>query len=244
MHRIIRKYLSSLLKRYYLVFRGGYSVGKSYGVYFLFDWAHSIDKKVALHLYENKQLRFASRLARELRPDRFYDIGAHAGLYSLLVQHNSPDTRVHAFEPDKQNLSQLYANLYLNQHYDRIEVHNLAVSNSTGTAFLDRSEQTGRGTRNIVNTGNYQVEITRFDDLFTDRNTHSFFKIDVEGHECSVIEGAREFLTHNSCILLIESTPEAFPALHELMTGIGYREAATPDGVHDHVFLNFAAPGL
>jgi len=244
LHRLLRKYAASILKRYYLVFTGGYSIGKSYGVYFLFDWAHSLDKKVALYLYEDKQLRFASALVNKVRPDNFYDIGAHAGLYSLLIQNSSPDTKVHAFEPDMQNLCQLYANLYLNQYYDTIQVHKLAVSNTTGTAFLDRSEKTGRGTRNIVSKGNHQVEVKRFDDMFTNKGSTSFFKIDVEGHECSVIEGAKEYLSNNSCVLLIESAPTVLVSLQGLMADLGYRKSQVPDGVSDHVFLNFDAPGF
>ena len=242
MSRTLRKYVSSALKRYYQLVSNGYSIGHAYGLRFLFDWNHSLDKKVALQLYENEQLLFTADLVTQLKPQRFYDIGAHAGLYSLLVLKNSPQTEVHAFEPDRQNLSQLYANLYLNQNYDQVTVHNLAVSNTTGTAYLDRSERTGRGTRTLASDGNYPVEVQRFDDLFSDTDTLSFFKIDVEGHECSVIQGAEKYLAANPCVLLIESMADKRDALQAMMAKLGYRQAPVPAGVGDSVFLNCEAP--
>lgn len=237
----VRKFIASVLKRYHKTFTGGFSVGRSYGLYFLFDWNHSIDKKVALRLYEDRQLRFAAALAGRFAPDCFFDIGAHSGLYSLLVRKSDPGIKVHAFEPDRQNLSQLYANLYLNKYYDAVQVYNLAVSSATGTAFLDRSDSTSRGTRAISGSGSYQIEAVRFDDLFHDTGSTAFFKIDVEGHECDVVDGARRFLQNNRCILLIES---AVPALHSLQASLqelGYRESVKPTGVNDHVFTNFDA---
>lgn len=231
--------IASILKRYYLAFRGGYSTGKSYGLYFLFDWAHSIDKKVALRLYEDRQLRFASALAEKLAPASFFDVGAHAGLYSLLVQKSCPTTKVCAFEPDKENLSQLYANLYLNKYYDNVDVYNLAISNTSGVAFLDRSEKTSRGTRAIASKGNYQVVVKRFDELFDGKDSTSFFKIDVEGHECSVIEGAREYLQYNYCVLLIESAPPVLDKLQDMLKDLGYHKSSVPEGVNDHVFVNY-----
>lgn len=239
----MRKLIASILKRYYLIFRGGYSTGKSYGLYFLFDWAHSIDKKVALHLYEDRQLRFASALAQKLAPESFFDIGAHAGLYSLLVHNSSPATKVSAFEPDRENLSQLYANLYLNKYYDSVAVYNHAISNTSGTAFLDRSNKTSRGTRALTDQGNYQVDVRRFDEMFAGNGSTSFFKIDVEGHECGVVEGASEYLRSNPCVLLIESAPPILNKLQAMLTDLGYHKSDVPEGVNDHVFVNFD-PGI
>jgi FkbM family methyltransferase len=236
--RFFRKLCASTLKRYFIAVNNGYSIGKSYGLYFLFDWRHSIDKKVAFRLYEDKQLMLFKRTVVQFKPDYFFDIGAHAGLYSLLAKSVNDKINIHAFEPDKQNLSQLYANLYLNKQFDNINVHSLAISNSTGQAFLDRSSDTSRATRCIADNGSYQVDVSRFDDLFPEKGKSAIFKIDVEGHESGVIEGAEEFLKQNQCILIIESRPAEFVRLQEQMKQLGYHQQHFPDSKLDHFFLN------
>lgn len=239
MPRFLRKLGASTMKRYYIALKNGLSVGKSYGIYFLFDWRHSIDKKVAFRLYEDKQLMLFKGIAERFKPDYFFDIGAHAGLYSLLAKTGSSDTDIHAFEPDKQNVSQLYANLYLNKQFDCINVHNAAISNTSGVAFLDRSSDTSRATRCIADSGSYQVTVSRFDDLFSEKGKTALFKIDVEGHESGVIEGAEEFLRANQCILIIESRPNEFIRLQEQMHQLGYNEYDFHDAKLDHFFYNF-----
>ncbi len=237
MSKFIKKLLASFKKRYYMLTNGGFSVGKSYGMYMLFDWRHSIDKKVALQLYEHEQLSFVQGMIKDLKPDYFFDIGAHAGLYSLLVQLNSSRTQVHAFEPDNQNLGQLHANLYLNRFNDKVFVHGYAISDTSGAAYLDRSSDTSRGTRRLTQEGSCQIEVKRFDDMQTDTGKTAFFKIDVEGHELSVIEGAQTFLQNNACILLIESSNENIGILRERLQQLGYREIMVGK-FYDYVFQN------
>jgi hypothetical protein len=44
--KFFRKPLASILKRFFMLTSGGFSVGKAYGALFLFDWCHSLDKKL------------------------------------------------------------------------------------------------------------------------------------------------------------------------------------------------------
>ncbi len=113
--KILRKSAASILKRYYILTNGGYSVGSAYGARFLFDWRHSLDKKVALELYEYDQISYFGKMLDRIRPDMFIDIGSHAALYSIVTKSRLPGLEVHAFEPDRTNLCQLYANLFLNK---------------------------------------------------------------------------------------------------------------------------------
>ncbi len=242
LHRYFRRIASSLLKRFHIATNAGYSVSESYGLRFLFDWRHSIDKKVALQLYEDEQIPFFRETIWRFKPDYFFDVGSHSGLYALLARQASEDTRVHAFEPDKQNLSQLYANLYLNNYYDLIDVHNLALSNITGHAFLERSANTSRGTRHLSADGNYRVDSERFDNLFADAGKAAYFKIDIEGHELQMIEGASAFLKNNRCIVLVECAQEKIAILQNKMTDLGFAKKIIPVNKLDHVFANFDFP--
>jgi len=52
----------------------------------------------------------------------------------------------------------------------------------------------------------------------------AFIKIDVEGHELEVLRGARETLTRNRPVLLIEIREKNLPPIRELLTELGYEE--------------------
>ncbi len=234
--KILLKPLASLLKRYYIATNDGYSVGKAYGARFLFDWRHSLDKKVALQLYEHDQITYLGKMLDRITPDIFLDIGAHAALYSIVMKIRHPSLEVHAFEPDRTNLCQLYANLFVNKLQSGITVHEHGLSDMAGRVSFDTSEETSsRGTRRISSTGNIEIQVKRLDDVLTATGRIAAIKIDVEGHECQVLDGAREFLTANQCFLQIESSGDSLVRLKEKMTALGYRLVVT---LNDHFFTN------
>lgn len=237
MYKWIRKIKSSFLKRFYIITNGGYSVGQSYGVRFLFDWRHSIDKKVASHLYEDDQLEFIQKTASEIKPDYFFDIGAHAGLYSMLVQNASRTTEVHAFEPDVQNLCQLNANVYLNEFCSQMHIHNFAISSQSGSSYFNRSQETSRGTRHLSEHTGDKIVTKKLDDLFNFEGCSVFMKIDVEGHDIKVIEGGKKLLSSNKCMLLVESSPTNLITVSKILQGMGYEEILTGQ-FNDHLFQN------
>ena len=234
--KILRKPLASFLKRYYMLTAGGYSVGSAYGARFLFDWRHSLDKKVALELYEYDQITYLTQALDRIRPDQFIDIGSHAALYSIVAKTHLPDLEVHAFEPDRTNLCQLYANLFVNRLQTQVNVYEHGLSDSIGSVSFDTSEETSsRGTRRISSSGNITIQVKRLDDVLTSSGRTVASKIDVEGHECQVIDGASTFLRANKCFMQIESAPEHFSVLKGKMDALGYRHVHT---LSDHFFTN------
>ena len=240
MHRKKRKYLrkavSSLLKRYYIFTNGGFSVGTAYGARFLFDWRHSLDKKVALELYEPDQISYLDDWIEKIDASMFVDIGSHAGLYSIIAKARHPELEVHAFEPDPTNLCQLYANLFVNRLQADIEVHEHGISNHEGiVAFVTSEESSSRGTRRISRNGNTEIEVKRLDQILQCKNRAIAIKIDVEGHEYEAVEGASEILSSNKCILQVESAPDKYKRLEQKLIQLGYRHIATRG---DHYFTN------
>lgn len=234
--KILRKPIASLLKRYYMLVNGGYSIGSAYGARFLFDWRHSLDKKVALELYEYEQISHFAKSLDAIKPDMFVDIGSHAALYSIILKTRFPHIEVHAFEPDRTNLCQLYANLFVNKMQNRIQVHEHGLSNRDGKVTFDTSEETSsRGTRRISDGGNIEIQVKRLDDVLDAKGRTVAIKIDVEGHECQVIEGAKAFLAANKCFLQIESSQENLSELKRKLEELGYRWIAS---LGDHFFSN------
>ena len=234
--KFLRKPAASFLKRFYILTNGGYSIGTAYGARFVFDWRHSLDKKVALELYEYDQIMFMNTCVDKIDANMFVDIGSHAGLYSIIAKSRHPELEVHAFEPDRTNLCQLYGNLFVNGMQAGINVHEHGISDKDGMVSFDTSEETSsRGTRRISSTGNTEIMVKRLDSVLDCKDRVIAIKIDVEGHECEVVEGASEFLSSNMCTLQIESGPGNYRRLEQKLIELGYRHIATKG---DHFFTN------
>lgn len=232
------KPLSSVLKRFFILTSGGYSVGKAYGARFLFDWRHSLDKKVALGLYEHDQIKYLTGTLDRIKPGMFIDIGSHVALYSIILKTRYPDIDVHAFEPDRMNLCQLYANLFVNKLQNDIRVYEHGLSDKAGKVLFDTSEKTSsRGTRRISSSGNIEIEVKRLDDVLDAKGRVVAIKIDVEGHECQVVDGAKNILSANKCFMQIESSGENLELLTQRLNELGYQPVNILGG-HDHYFTN------
>ena len=131
------------------------------------------------------------------------DVGAHLGTYTYYMIKNSK--RSWAFEPNPQffeNLKSLSPNLIVKQ---------IALSDQNGEAFLRiPAKALGRGTiekdntlEEFENIDFISVEQKKLDDY--ELETVGLIKIDVEGHELSVLNGAKNLLIRDKPALLIEA---------------------------------------
>jgi FkbM family methyltransferase len=150
-------------------------------------------------------LEVAELIFRLLDPgETGLDIGANIGVMtSLMCARAGPKGTVWAFEPHPQNLLELKANVALAQRHDTATpvVHQLALSDQTGTALMDAgSDWAGnRGLSKIVTdnpaTAHFTVQAATLDSLFSSTDRCHVCKIDVEGHELQVFKGSRSILS-------------------------------------------------
>jgi FkbM family methyltransferase len=131
-----------------------------------------------------------------------FDIGANAGIYSLAALASRPDAAVHAFEPTPEIAARLRTAAELN-HLQNLFVHEFAVSDKSGTATLwrcrgDRGDNEGM---NFIGPytgapGIQSVATVSLDDFCRERGIErvDLAKIDVQGHEPAVLEGARRLI--------------------------------------------------
>lgn len=155
---------------------------------------------------EPETLRWISTFSPD---DVFYDIGANVGTYSVFVAINGRAKEIYAFEPESQNYAALNRNIALNGLDSRIFSLNVALANSTGLGQLFLSKfQTGGaihsfGTSIDVNRkpkespfkqGSLSVSLDDFVRLFNPAFPNHI-KIDVDGLEKEIIEGAKNTLS-------------------------------------------------
>ncbi len=181
-------------------------------------WLVATRSNFLLGTYEPEQ---TSLFAELVKPgDVVYDIGAHYGYYTLLASKLvGKSGKVIAFEPSPANLARLYRHIQLN-HRGNVQVLELAVSDHEGTARFET--RTGSGVGHLAADGPLEVKLTALD-LRHDLPTPNVMKIDVEGAEVGVLEGAKSLL---QC-----ARPVIFLSLHgddlkktctDMLAGYGY----------------------
>jgi FkbM family methyltransferase len=157
------------------------------------------------------------------------DIGANIGYFTLLLAATvGPTGRVIAFEPDPTNYDLLVRNIIGNDYDQIVAAENLALSNYSGTTnFFRSSISSGMHTCSPAMQNHFPtyenpevitVPCMTLDDYFPLAEHITFIKLDVEGFELQVLEGAKDFLELNPDLeMLIEysTNPEQYLAYLE-----------------------------
>ncbi len=152
-----------------------------------------------------------------------FDVGAHAGLYALLASVLvGPAGSVVAFEPLPRNLRYLREHLRINR-ISNVRVIEAAVSARTGTTLFAEGPDSFSG--RIDEDGVLRVPLVGLDDMILrgEIPAPDYIKIDAEGAERLVLDGARATLAaaHPTLFLSVH-TPELRRECAEILRGLGY----------------------
>jgi FkbM family methyltransferase len=143
---------------------------------------------------------YATRLAGSVRTgDVVWDVGANIGYYTTqLATLVGQKGKVFAFEPDEINFMQLHKNC---ENRQNIYLQNYGLSDHTHHAKLLAGSDNLRATSRIVSAnelseGTTNAQLHSGDEIITTSKiaVPNIVKIDVEGHELSVLEGMRATL--------------------------------------------------
>lgn len=210
------------------------------------QWALDLNEGIDLSIYllgayEPRTLRAYARL---IRPGAVvFDIGANIGAHTLhFARLVGPNGRVYAFEPTDFACAKLRANLALNpalaprvslQQFFLVADRTVAppaavaaswpVADDTGdvNAWHGRDEDSHQATAVTADDFCAEAGLTRLD----------FVKLDVDGHEWSVLQGFRATLARFRPILVVEIAPfiyagakaQEFDDFISFLAGLGYR---------------------
>lgn len=136
------------------------------------------------------------------------DVGAHLGYYTLLLAKlTGAEGKVFSFEALPENAYWLKRNVHLNALDERVVVENLAVAEETGVRELRAPEHYTNEwslVRGAPHGQSVSVSVTTLDTYFAQGPRLHFIKLDVEGAECLVLQGARSVLKRDRPLLLLE----------------------------------------
>lgn len=139
------------------------------------------------------------------------DVGANVGQVTMHASKLvGPAGRVISFEPDPVNFERLHTNLKLN-HVPNVTVEQFGLGDKPGSFLISNVEEGNRGMNRIVKKGPDEgrtstIQVTTIDTYVHEHNVAKVdvIKIDVEGFEFNVLNGAKATLEKWHPVLFIE----------------------------------------
>ena len=202
------------------------------------------------------QLSLTARMERLLayhQIDLVLDVGANVGQYGLLLREFGYSGRIVSFEPLSTAYTQLKATSRNDPMWDvapRTALGNkdgkIAINvsgNSESSSVLDMLDSHLESASDSAYIGSEKVKLCRLDQIvkeyLNDDTTSIFLKIDVQGFERQVLEGATQILprVHGiqlemSLIPLYKNQP-LYQEIIEIMKELGYELHAVLPGFTD-----------
>lgn len=183
------------------------------------------------------------------------DIGANIGAITLqFAKKVSPGGKVFSFEPSPFNFKLASKNISINS-FKNIKLINEGLGNEKATAFLYNVNPNNRGMLRLLsedNNNSFDKEEVQIDTLDKSMQKFSipkpdFIKIDVEGFEYKVLQGACKTLIEHKPVLFIElddnnlmEQKSSAKELIQLLWQLNYKitNAATNVEINDHSNFN------
>jgi len=149
--------------------------------------------------------------------DYFIDIGSNSGTVSLPFL-NEKNIKIICFEPLQYNYKKLINNFKINNGLEKHSFHNIALSNKITFVkifYSETDENPGFASidnfYNLKNLKEEEVKTNSLDNMYNFRNKKIIIKIDVEGYEDRVINGAINILKENQVIMYMEAKNGKIP---------------------------------
>ena len=155
----------------------------------------------------------------------FWDIGANVGIYSIYAVVKHQNIEVVSFEPSFSNLRTLSRNISINNLEDQITIFPLPLSNTDNKfQMMEESEFIEGWSMNSFGTGlnfegkdfksknKYKIYGCSIDKILNDKilKKPNFLKIDVDGIEHLILEGAHDYLADKELKSILVEINENF----------------------------------
>lgn len=181
-----------------------------------------------------------------LQGSKVIDVGAHVGIHTLTMAYCVENHgRVFAFEPQPKLFRELFMNMKINmsnniscvwgaagEENSTIETSAVTINNEGATPLIAGFDSSGEWCSRVIGGTGIYVDLIAIDSL--NLNGVSLIKIDVEGMENMVLEGAKETIQKNKPVIILEIMggwiPETAPSYvieqieytKRIITDLGY----------------------
>lgn len=178
--------------------------------------------------YEGSTIKLFIKLLKYT--DNFFDIGANIGIYALIAAINNFHRKVYAFEPVPKVFDCFKKNVEINKLHN-LQIDSAAITNYDGDITLyvpletiPTSASTLQGFKNDSNP--ISVRALTIDSFVAMNNISrvDLIKIDTEGTEHMVLEGAKNIMKRDEPIIICEVLKgRTEKSLHPVLDNLGYK---------------------
>jgi FkbM family methyltransferase len=203
-------------------------------------------EQLKVYFYGHYHERYEADLVQRLLGDDdvFWDVGANVGYFTLVAATALKNRgQIIAFEPGKNAYARLADNLALNA-YENIKTFPVAVTDREGEAVLHLAGDIADSSANLYQAGQAQAgqEVCRtvgLDHFLSSQGLRppDLIKLDAEGAELAVLQGAQRLLAESPPLWLMEmeernlvAAGASKAAVAHFLTGYGYRAAHLSKG--------------
>lgn len=153
-------------------------------------------------LLEFEDMMFLLHFLR--KQDTFVDVGANVGVYTILAS-SEIGSKVISIEPIKKTFDILSQNVLLNKAQENVLLLNIGVGEKKQKLSFSTTQDTMNHVltdKELKSSESEIVQIETLDDILI-HNVPKIIKIDVEGFETNVINGAHKILSNESLKAII-----------------------------------------
>ncbi len=154
----------------------------------------------------NFEINFQKFCAAHLKPDAIaIDIGANIGVTALILSHYLPKGNIYAIEAGRKIFALLEENLSHNQ-IKNVQSINIAMANQSGVLNFYEDSAYGHIAIHADKPKTVSIKASSLDDLVETLKLErlDFIKIDVEGFEPQILEGAAQTLAKHQPLIYLE----------------------------------------
>lgn len=184
--------------------------------------------------------------------DLVIDVGANIGQFAQSLRQFGYAGPIVSFEPleaahaelrrksKRDNVWEIAAPLALGDHDGEVEIH--VAGNSVSSSVLDMLDAHASAAPGSAYTGSQRTPLRKLDTVITEYlkpNTTPFLKIDTQGYEDRILDGAAELLTRTRGLQLelsfvpLYQGQQLFDELMERLNALGFSIWAIWPGFHD-----------
>ncbi len=176
--------------------------------------------------YPDADFRRRLQFMKDYKINKILDVGANTGQFAMYFRKYGFDGEIISFEPLTSAFNQMRVNA---KNDEKWRQYNFALGNENGAGIINISSNSYSSSINEIHdthknaapdsiyVGNEKIEIKRLDDIFKNYYTDDdriFLKVDTQGYEKNVVDGANNSIQK---IILIQLEMSIIPLYKDEM---------------------------
>lgn len=178
--------------------------------------------------YENDSLNYICKewdngiVSQAIKDNCILDIGANIGNHTLYFFFECGIAHAMCFEPIESTYNILKQNIEINHLEQETTLYRTAIGAGRGTASVFHYEKKNIGATQISLKKGGPISVISIDSLKIQKSI-KLIKIDVEGFEKAVIDGAKKTIALHKPFIMIEIQPENLDHIKSVLMPLGYK---------------------